>query len=159
MVKFLLYRDEGRAMVISIVLIVIAACSEAPPECNKYNSFFDLPISERENQLHQYPVEQQVDICVCGMRREPPTIYLADPLAEAGDVSVPLIVSRLASERSEAGQRNLIYLLRALSEHGYLRGRTDVVGDVRARVAKMQDNSIRESAQAMLDTIETNLSQ
>jgi hypothetical protein len=80
----------------------------------------------------QEPVEQQVNICICGMYQEPPALYLAAILAEAGESSVPLFNREVKNGkgRGRPTQHNLNP--KGDGREGYLRQREDVLQGIEA---------------------------
>ena len=113
-----------------------------------------MPISQEEVALHKYSIEEQVAICICGMYREPPAMHLAYALADAGDKVVPLLIERLKAQKEEAGQRNIIYILKILFQEGQIGSKEDGIKEIERVVAVMKDEVIRNRSQAMLEEIE-----
>jgi hypothetical protein len=56
-------------------------------------------------------MQQQLDVYLEGVKREPPALYLADPIAANGTAVVPLVMERLRQQQPEYLTSDLIYLL------------------------------------------------
>jgi|GEM_PF-5363149 len=66
----------------TLLFVLVSGCvRQAPMECDRYQSFFDVPVAEEESALRNYSLKEQVSICICGMYREPPALHLAFALA------------------------------------------------------------------------------
>jgi hypothetical protein len=134
-------------------LSLFQSCERRPAECGKYASFDRVPIVQRETDFRTHPVEEQLEIYICSWFGEPTGSGLADPIADQGERVIPLVVERLKRERREYSQKAIIYLLREMASRGYLRGRQDVLDEIRRTVSSMKHEYTRQSSQEWLNEI------
>lgn len=143
------------AMLALIVSVSFTCVSDRRPECDEYNTFFDLgPTDEQNAEFLKQTIESQLEIYVCGWYREPRPLHFADVFAERGDEAIPLVLDRIKREKRELSQKALVYIFVRMSSKGYLRGRKDVADAIRPIVSAMKDPYTKESTQKYLDEIE-----
>ena len=137
---------------------VLLGCSCNPffwaqqsPECRE---FYKLHPQQRHTKFRTFSLDKQIDIYLCGMKREPPDTGLADVIAERGEKIIPDLVERLKAEKEGYAQDNIIHIFELMSEKGYLHGRRDVIALIREVIAGMKNKLRKEVSQERLEKIE-----
>lgn len=133
-------------------LLQVQSCGIAP-ECKE---FMSMPAQRRHEVFRASSIDKQLDMYRCAMNGQPADLGFAYDLADRGTESIPFIVARLRSEKDEVFQRDLIYTLEVLSDRGHLRGRKDVIDEIRVVVAAMKLEVMSKESQIMLEKIEKN---
>ena len=132
-----------------------ASCKhEEPLVCKE---FYDLPAAQREKDFPAYSVGKQLDIYRCAMQKKPPESGWAHDIAKGGDKIVPVLLERLNAEKNEHMQNHLIYVFEIMSENGYLKGKQEVVDQIRVRVSQISNSLIKADAEESLNRIEKNI--
>jgi hypothetical protein len=134
--------------------LLVRCNSNMSAECAE---FYALPKSQQEIVFKSYPLEKQFELYRCGMRREPPDMGLALPIADNGEKAIPLLLEKLKREKEEPTQSHIIDIFEAMSRRGHLNERRDVVENIRQIVAAMKSTFFREMGQRSLENIEKNL--
>ena len=93
-----------------------------------------MPPAERDAALAQYPLSQQLDLYLEGMRFEPPYIEIREKVASNGTKIVPFIVQRL--EEAGSSNREALFELLVVISSNYC----DLGGD-RQLIAKLEQLS------------------
>lgn len=127
--------------------------SEMPSICN---DFYSLAPQEQATQFRTYPIEKQLEIYRCEMRRKPPNLGRAYDIASGGEKTIPILLEQLSSEKDEHIVSDLIYIFRIMSRDGYLDHKKEVVEQLRQAVSGIKFYRTRQAAQESLDEIETN---
>lgn len=127
---------------------------EMPPMCRE---FYDLPAPQQEKQFPTYPLEKQLDIYRCEMRRKPPVLGRAYDIASGGEKNIPVLLEQLRAEKDEIIQGDFIYIFQIMSREGYLRDKQEVVEQIKRVVSQMTYYRDKEQAQEALDEIEKNV--
>lgn len=130
-----------------------ACYKEQSPVCN---DFFSQPMEQWEKVFSTFPLDRQLEIYRCGMKKRPPTIGLSYFIAKAGAKVVPDLIGELKKEQDEWMQLALIDIFRILFQDGHLKGRTEVMQQLKETVSKMKIERIKKEATASLDEIEKN---
>jgi len=138
----------------SLLLAFSPACVPSTPQ--QCRAFFDLPSEQRHVEFRTFPVPKKLDVYLCAMKGEPPDLSLAADIADLGPGAIPAVVDKLKHSKSEVDQENLIYLLEVMSELRYLRGRNDVIGEVRDVIDSMKIRQMRYSSLERLRKIQIN---
>lgn len=128
-----------------------ACYNEQPAVCN---DFFSQSLEQQEGVFSTFPLDRQLEIYRCGMKKRPPTIGLAYFIAKAGAKIVPDLIGELKKEQDEWMQLALIDIFRILSQDGHLKGKTEVMKQLSETVSKMKVDRIKKEATASLDEIE-----
>lgn len=145
-----------KLLIWSITLLLFCSFDSGcrpPAECRE---FLDLPLNRRHVEFRNYSIERQLDIYPCGRSERPPDRSLAYIIAERGDEAIPFIVARLKSEQDEGNQDNLISILEVMSYDGHLRGKQDVIEQIRQIISAMRFDAVRERSLERLRRIEIN---
>jgi len=125
------------------------------PECHKYDAFLELgPTDQQRLEFLKHPLDEQVEIYICAWYSEPAPRYLADVIADRGEAALPVLRKRLNEEPKEYSQKAIVYAFSVMGSKGYLRGRRDLLDEIRAKVSSMKDEHTRRSSQEFLDEIE-----
>ena len=82
--------------ILSVSLLCLMSC------CLQPSAFFSMSPAERDAAFAQYPLSQQLDLYLEGMRFEPPHMELTEKVASNGTKIVPIVVQRLEG----SGSRN-----------------------------------------------------
>lgn len=132
-------------------------CVRPSAECR---NFYDLPREQQVPFLRAAPVEQQIDLYECGVYQEPP-IDLSKEVADGGERIIPALLARLkAVERPHACFKgDLLRIFERLAERGMLRGRQDVLEQLRDVPASIPFDVCRPKAEEELRRIEQASSQ
>jgi hypothetical protein len=83
----------------------------APGECRELTeSFFrKFSISEKMTKFHDFNIEKQYVIYICGNQREhPPSLYLAEAFAKEGEQVVSFLTGKLSATKSDSTVRDII---------------------------------------------------
>lgn len=132
-----------------------AGCRPEPP--SQCKEFFALPMDQRETKFRTLSLDEQLTVYRCGMKRRPPTISLGYQIADGGEKIIPHLMEELRNEKDEWLQAALIDIFRVMSSDGHLRGRTDVVKEIKDTVSRMKITGIRKEAEESLRTVEKNV--
>ena len=119
--------------------------------------FYNLAPQEQATQFRTYPIEKQLEIYRCEMRRKPPNLGRAYDIASGGEKVIPVLVEQLRSEEDEHVDNDLIYIFRIMSRDGYLDHKQDVVEQIKEAVSRIKFYRTRQAAQESLDEIEKNV--
>jgi hypothetical protein len=131
------------------------SCShEMPAVCNE---FFALPVEQQDKAFANFSINKQLDVYHCGMQMRPPLRGMAYEIAKGGEKIIPDLLQRLTTEKSEWMQYAIIDIFRVMSNKGSLRGRQDVMYQIKQVVSQMKIDRIKEDAQEALNTIEKNI--
>jgi len=140
-----------------IVVLICQAWSACPPkppaECR---SFLELSLEQRSVEFQTYPLEKQLEIYLCAMKTEPPNSSLAYSIADRGEQAVPVVVAKLKSLKNEGDQEDVIYVLEVMSDRGYLRGKKEVISQIRDVVDAMKLDLIKNRSSERLRKIQVN---
>lgn len=150
------------SVILSVVCLALSATiscgNRMPQDCEQFRGFFGLPSSDRHAQLKALPLEKQFEIYRCGMFREPPHTEFADDIADGGEKNIPFLLERLRSEPSEVSQHDIIYIFDVMAYRGgSLRGRNDVITEIKQRVSSMKGERVKYRSEQMLKNIEKNI--
>ena len=138
---------------LTLLLCIVNSGCNPPAECRE---FLDLPLDRRRVEFRNYSIERQLNIYPCGRSERPPDRSLAYIIAERGDEAIPFIVDRLRSETDEGNQDNLIFILEIMSYDGHLRGKQDVIEQIRRVIFAMRFDAVRGRSLERLRRIEAN---
>jgi hypothetical protein len=116
--------------------------------------FFEMPREQQEARFRNYSLEQQVDIYMCGMDMEPPTIEFAGEIADRGQSASPYLLQRLKTERSESGQEKIIYIFRWMADRGKLQNKQEVIEQLKRVNSTMKDDFYKIRSQQYISQIE-----
>jgi len=141
--------------VIFLLWIASSSCQHDEPRVCK--DFYNLPASQREKDFQNYPIVKQLDIYRCAMEKKPPESGWAYDIAKGGDKIVTVLVEQLRAEKDEHMQYHLINVFEIMSEKGYLKGRQDVVDQIRVKVSHISNSLVKTDAEKSLDKIEKNV--
>lgn len=143
--------------VLTIALALLASgwstCGSKTP--TEYKTLFYLPAREQEDRFKQFPLEKQVDAYLHAMYVEPPLTRYARYLGERGKKVLPVLLSRLESERSDTAKAYLIYAFVEIHERHYsLRTETETVDSISRVISKMKDEYRKTQSEKYLKTIQ-----
>jgi hypothetical protein len=140
------------AVVLTLVCLASTGCPRPSAECR---NFYDLPPEQQVPFLRAAPIEKQLDLYECGVYQEPP-MDLSDEVTDGGERIIPALLVRLKSvERPHACFKGeLLRIFERLAERGELRGRQDVLEQLRAVPASIPFDVCRPKAQERLRNIE-----
>ena len=138
-------------LVLLLMLLVLRGCAQRPQECR---DVIDVPREQGYAKFRSYPLEKQLDVYLCAMHVEPPDMGLADEIAERGDSAIPTVIQKLKTAEREIDQEDLIYLFEVMSDHGLLRGRTDVIAEITQVIDNMKISQVKQRSEERLTKIE-----
>ncbi len=144
-------------LILSAVMVVasgLPSCTRWSAECE--DLFLNTPHEQLATKFRAYPIERQLDLYLCGMTVHPPVIESAYIIAERGEEAIPFVLSKLKSVNNEQEQEDLIYILEVMSNRGHLRGKRDVVDEIRQVIMRMQIGIVRSESLQRLRRIEAN---
>jgi hypothetical protein len=78
---------------------------------------------------------------------------LASYIAEAGEKAIPVLLDRLKAEKDESTQADMIYIFELMADKGHLRGRLDVIEQIKHVIGSMRYSITKTEAQKTLDNI------
>lgn len=146
--------------IVCLAVIVVAVHSSAvgchQEQQQACKEFFALSLEQQEKLFPTFSLDRQLEIYRCGMEKKPPTIALAYVIARRGEKIIPELTSALQNEKDEWMQNAIIDIFRVMSNKGYLRGRMDLVKQIRDTVDRMKTSRIKEEAEESLKEIERN---
>lgn len=101
---------------VALAFVLTAGCSWFNPDYYSANEstrdFFRLPTAEQRERFRALDLEHQYELLVFGIDAiHPPAAYLATEFAEQGEVIVPLLKKKLASEQRELAVRDIAWVL------------------------------------------------
>ena len=131
---------------------LIQCGNDTPPE---YRRLFRLQTDQQQlDDLKKYSLEQQIDIYIYAMQREPPSTQFAKFLASNGKKVIPLLLIRLKEEKSEHVKVDSIRVLVDMhTDHCSLKDEKEVIETIRRVISGMRDTSYKEWAEAELKVI------
>lgn len=137
---------------LALSCLAFAGCGRPSAECR---NFYDLSPEQRASFLRASPIEKQLDLYECGVYQEPPIDY-SNVVADGGEKIIPALRARLnAVERPHACFKgDLLRIFERLAERGELRGRQDVLEQLRDVPAGIPFDVCRPEAQERLKNIE-----
>jgi hypothetical protein len=140
---------------LTLSCVAVLSCLQPRPssECRR---FYNLSPQQREAKIRVSPVKEQLTLYECGMYQEPPTDYAGD-VAEGGERIIPAVLDQLKAESSETRQDFLIHIFEELALKEHLRGKRDVVEQLKQVASTMKDDNIKRRSQRRLKVIEDNL--
>lgn len=125
--------------------------SQTPAE---YKRIFDLPRGQQKTEFRKLPLDDQVDMYVYAMYREPPDKLYVDFLASNGKEVIPYLLRRLEVEKGDYARTALIRVFRDMHQKYYnLQAEHDVAAALRRESAKIKDASWREESEGYIDSI------
>jgi hypothetical protein len=147
-----------RPSVIAALLIYLNSFGACPPRpSSECRAFYELSDEQRKERVRTASLEKQIDLYKCGMYQEPPADY-ASEIADGGEKVIPYLLERIKAEQSETFQdAGLLHIFEESAKKGYLRGRRDVIEQLRPIVSAITNDEIKRSAQQRLNFIERNL--
>lgn len=97
-----------RRLTVAVTVIAGPICfgPPYPPECRRYDWFFDKPIGERGSEFASLPLEQGLDVSLCGQRHHPPMMFDYE-LAQRGPAIVPEVLERLVQAKTTTTELSL----------------------------------------------------
>ena len=127
------------------------SCTGMSAECRQF--FLEQRLEEAEAKFKTYPREKQLELYFCGMKVEPPELWPAVAIADEGAQVIPFLLDRLKTE-NELNQYNIIYIFEFLAMKGHLRGKPEVILQLKQVVSVMKHHVIKKEAQQSLENIE-----
>ena len=145
-------------LVLTLFWVITCGCNplsrfEMSAECKE---FYNLSPQQRETEFQTFPIETQIDLYICGMKREPPDMWLAFKIAEGGEKTIPYLIEKLKTTKKDYELDNIIMVFEIMSEGGRLRGRQDVVEQIKQAISAMKNGTRKTLSQERLDKIEKN---
>jgi len=120
-------------------------------QCGKLAAtFFQLPVKEQIAKFPKQDLETQFSILICGNQAiHPPAIYLAEPFAQEGSVTVALLKEKLSKPQGDLTVRDIVAVLSEMSrQHTYDVARdVDLMRLVEDHVAAMKDDTWKLSVE------------
>lgn len=111
--------------------------------------------NDRRSEYLKLPLEKQVDMYGYMMVREPVDNRFTDWLASNGKAVVPVIMERLAREKTDYIKLCFIRVLRAMHQSYYkLSNEPQTVENLKALVAGINDRAYKEVAETQLEMIQ-----
>ncbi len=144
-------------MRLSLIILIFVALSNLHSGCitpsmpSQCASFFSIPADERAKVFAAYSLEEQLVIYRCGMDRRPPDSYLADYIADRGEVAIPELLKKLEQESDELTQVSIIKIFEVMALDGKLRGRDDVLNRLRVVINRMRIQVYKSMASTSLE--------
>lgn len=127
-----------------------------PERCEEFKPFLDVDPGQLQKFV-RLDAETQVEIFLCGMRRELKDVHLGMWLThveERGGGVSSFVIETLRTEQNEIRKRDLVYLLATVAAAGRLRDRMDVFAEVRSIVEDMPAGYLKVQSQRRLSMLE-----
>jgi hypothetical protein len=126
--------------------------SDTPPE---YRKLFRLPTDQQQlEEFKKYPLEQQIEIYLYAMQREPPSTQFARFLASNGKKVIPLLLKRLKEEKRDDVKVDLIRVLADMhTDHCSLKDEKEVIETISVVISGMRDPLYKEWSERELKKI------
>ena len=133
-------------------LSISCGAGEIPPE---YKNFFSLSGSQERIEFRKYPLEKQIDIhLVAATYFRPPKFGFSYDIAAQGKEAIPVLLSRLKADSSEAYRGPIIYVFRVMVKFYYdFRDEKEVMDTLKTVVSSMKDQFYREESERLLKEI------
>jgi hypothetical protein len=133
-------------VVLASACLLVVGCEDRLEQ-----KFFDQPPATRLERMRQYSLADQYKIFRYGNdKREPPAMFLADPIAERGTAAVPFLLDQLNAHPDDITLRDilLIFETMATSKSYDVRSDASLMTTLTSRVSGMkgtlwQDNCIK----------------
>jgi hypothetical protein len=133
--------------------LMIGCIDTRSQECR---SFLALPAVDQHSVFQQKTLSKQMDLCLCALRQEPPDLQLAYEISDRGEEAIPVLKEKLANARDEVDQHDIIFIFELMSRKGYLRGKSELITEIRDVVDAMTIAPVKEDATAILKKIQIN---
>lgn len=136
-----------------VYLATLIQCgNDTPP---KYARLFRLPTDQQQlEELKKYSLEQQIDIYIYAMQREPPSTQFAGFLASNGKKVIPLLLKRLKEERSEHIKVDFIRVFADMhTDYCSLKDDKEVIETIRGVISGMKDPFYKDWGETELKLI------
>jgi hypothetical protein len=147
-------RVTGLGVLLFLVLafdvksLMSAEGAHDPVRIRSIASFFETPPTDQIDTFRALSNEEKWQVYARGLRREPPTIYLATPFAEEGIRVVDLLKQELSSAKDNATIWRLLIVFEKM--HNLRTYDTEIDKDllrlVDARVQHMHEGPLKEDA-------------
>jgi len=143
-------------VLLATLCCVFSSCGpRRPHECSQYDAFLDLgPTDQQRLEFLRHPLPEELEIYICCWYSEPAPRYLAGLIADRGEEAIPILLKRLKEEPREYSQYAIMYIFNVMGSKGYLRGRLDIVDEIRVIVSSMKDGYTKQSSQQLLNKIQ-----
>ncbi|MGH7791476.1 MAG: hypothetical protein ACREOB_04095 [Thermodesulfobacteriota bacterium] len=106
---------EWKTRCVVSLLCLFFGCDENEAS-RRYPDVFNAAPSARDSIMLAYPLEDQIEIYLLGIRyRHPPAIYLGQTLALHGEKILPDMVRRLDNAKEDWEKRYLLFVLGYMS--------------------------------------------
>ncbi len=128
-----------KILVLVCVAFLVAGYSGCTdPQMKEAKAIVRMPPTERRQALAALSPERQLDVYVFAASNVEPPLLLAGDIAPHGQLVLPALKRRLASEQNEVRFTQLLLILVAMSaETCSLEQRNDVLDVVRQRIERM----------------------
>lgn len=126
-------------------------CSAVP------NGFFRQSFEKYSSDFRSFDLEKKFSIYLCAMHyHHPPTLGLADIIAEKGEKAVGFLKTKLSQTKDDAIVWYIVEVFEYMHFlHTYdVAGDRDLVGLIVHKKNKMKDSYAKKSVQRMLDEIQ-----
>lgn len=114
----------------------ISGCANPDKELTR--ELLSLPVEQRAQALSKFPAEKQLDLYMYAYNRMEPPVILAGEVARNWQTTLPVIKSRISTEKSDHLLAGLMMILSAMSsQYCSLAKRDDVLAVASQAVSKI----------------------
>ena len=135
--------------------LALCFCTQTRAGSGNGKVFWSLPVRERLKVIRTYKLEEQLNLYLQGMRREPPDSGLADVVAGNGREIIPLALQRLDREYTDLDRSSLLYLLSQAGTCYEVRKDATSLTAIKNAVASMKTPAGKDEAEESLKKIES----
>lgn len=135
---------------LSVSLLSLVGCNEIPSE---HQEFFRSGPEKIENEIFNYPLDQQIELMIIGWTIPHPNLHLYFQVARNGEKVVPLLIQRLSDLKDLEALRVLAICLYEIdfryfkwtAHQKYVEMSEEAIGEI-------GDPSIQQEIKAILET-------
>ena len=141
----------GVPLIVILICLSFRACEQRPQECR---DVIDVSREQGYTKFRAYPIDTQLDVYLCAMHVEPPDLGLAELIADRGEAAIPVLLQKLQGGEREIDQEHIIYVFEVMSERGLLRGRKDIIDNIRQVIENMKITAVKQRSLERLKKIQ-----
>jgi hypothetical protein len=137
-------------LAVSAVSLLFTACTYDA----EFAAFRSLPRENQHIEFQQFPLNKQIDYYLYCMASEPPDPIFTNDIVVQGITVVPVLLQRIASEKSDHRKYFIIVLLEQINQQPTpLNNRQEIRDKLTPEIDNMKDQFWKEQATQSLNHI------
>ena len=129
-------------------IVFLSSCVKEPDYCKDFNR---LSIIERKEAVRKNSIETNFALIRCSYYTEGGPVIADEPIIEAGQSSVPFLLSKLEESKDEDEQERAISLLLDIDINKNLQNRAEIISKIEQTVNRMKNESKKQYSLEMLN--------